>query len=131
MIVSVGVDVVAVERLRRRLGEDSGFLAAFLAPAETAAVQASNDPAGLAAQVFAAKEAVVKLLRVDGTSGMLLGDVELSGAGRRPEARLGGRALAAAGRLGVDRVHVATCAGEGRAFAVAVAERAVGDKERA
>lgn len=131
MILGVGVDVVAVERLRRRLGEDPGFLAAFLAPPEAAAVQTSTDPAHLAAQVFAAKEAVVKLLRADGSDGVLLKDIELSDAGGCTVPRLGGRALAAARAAGVGRIRVATSVAEARAFAVAVAERAVTDKERA
>lgn len=131
MVVSVGVDVVAVDRLRRRMAADRDFLAAFLTPSEAAAVAAAPDPAAAAARGFAAKEAIVKLLRVDGRDGVLLRSVELCGAGRHLAARLGGRARAAAGRLGVARVLVAACAAEGRVYAVAVAERARADKERA
>lgn len=131
MIVSVGVDVVAVERLRRRIGEDRGFLAAFLAASEAAALDGSTDPTGLAARVFAAKEAIVKLLRVDGADGVLLKDIELCEAGGCTVPHLGGRALAAARAAGADRIRVATSEAEGRALAVAVAERLVTDKERA
>ncbi len=131
MIAGVGVDVVAIDRLGRRLEGDRGFLAAFLTPAEGAVVEASAAPAEVAARLFAAKEAIVKLLRVDGSDGLLLKDIELAGPAGAPRARLVGRARVAARAAGVERVLVATCAAGGKALAVAAAERPAGEKERA
>ncbi|HPW54714.1 MAG: 4'-phosphopantetheinyl transferase superfamily protein [Thermoanaerobaculaceae bacterium] len=130
MIVGVGVDIVAVERLRRRLGEDRELPTAFMTPSENAARAHSTDPIALAARVFAAKEAIVKLLRVDGADGVLLGDIELHETDGCTVPRLVGRALAAAQGAGADRIRVATSEAEGRALAVAVAERAVMDEEK-
>lgn len=131
MIVSVGVDAVAIARVQRRLEEDGGFCAAFLAPWEAPAVVASSSAAEAAARWFAAKEAIVKVLGVDGSDGVLFKDIELDGPAARPSARLAKRAEAAASRLGVARLHVATCAAAGRVVAVAVAERGAPEKEMA
>lgn len=63
MILGIGLDVVAVERIARSLSEGGGtFEEHIFTPAERAACQARADRARALAARFAAKEACFKAL---------------------------------------------------------------------
>lgn len=63
MIVGTGLDVVEIARIERALARrGERFAARLLVPDELAALAAAGRPAGVLAQRFAAKEAVLKAL---------------------------------------------------------------------
>ena len=65
MILGVGVDVLEIRRVARRIEGDAAFARTFARPGEIESVGARAEPATRAALVFAAKEAVLKVLRVE------------------------------------------------------------------
>ncbi len=98
-IVSVGVDLADVKRIREALGRfPERFVARVLTDAEAAYCLSKPDPAPHVAARFAAKEAVIKCLG----GGCDLRDIEvtkaLSGA---PGITLSGRAAVKAGNRAV------------------------------
>ena len=116
----------------RRIEDDDAFAGAFARPAELeASLGEWAEPAARAALAFAAKEAVLKVLRVDGADGMLFPEIELVAGGRWPAVRLHGRAQAAARTRGIGIIHVSLSTAEGTALAVAVAEGDVTQEESA
>jgi phosphopantetheine--protein transferase-like protein len=131
MILGIGVDVLDVRRVARRIESDPGFPGVFSLPGELDAVGGRTGPATRAALVFAAKEAVLKVLRVEDADGVLFRDIELLAGGRWPAVRLHDRALAAARQRGIGTIHVSLSTAEGTALAVAVAESDVTQEESA
>jgi holo-[acyl-carrier protein] synthase len=131
MILGVGVDVLEIRRMALRIEGDAAFAGTFARPGEIDVVGGSTAPATRAALVFAAKEAVLKVLRVGDAEGVLFQDIELVAGGRRPVVRLHGRALAAARGWGIGTIHVSLSSAEGSAMAVAVAEGDVKQEESA
>lgn len=124
MIVAVGVDTVAVERiggLWQRAGDR--FLArVFTAGEREHCLQASRPAESLAAR-FAAKEAVLKCLGTGWAAGIGFTHVEVV---RRPggavNVRLHGPAAVRARDLGIRAVHLSLTHAAGLATAFAVAE---------
>lgn len=131
MILGVGVDVVDVRRVARRIESDPAFPDVFSQPGELDAVGGWAEPAVRAALAFAAKEAVLKVLGANDADGVLFRDIELLAGGRRPAVRLRDRALEAARKRGIGTIHVSLSAAEGSALAVAVAESDVTREESA
>lgn len=114
--------------MRRRIERDPGLLASFLTASELAGGLGASAPED-AARLFAAKEAVVKALGVDGGDGLLFRDIELSvGEGRRGP-RLSGRVAEIAAARGAGHIHVSWTCKEMKAMAVAVVESDVTSKE--
>jgi phosphopantetheine--protein transferase-like protein len=108
LIVSTGIDIVSVERVRvlvERTGER--FLRHWFSDEEVAYCTAKARPAAHFAARLAAKEAVVKALRPAWDGPVLLRDItvisEETGA---PSLRLAGRAAEIAERAGVTGLHV-------------------------
>lgn len=107
-IVSLGTDIVEVERvssLRARYADR--FLRRVYSAAEHEIAAARNEPGPFLAGRFAAKEAVLKVLRCGLFAGARLTEIEI----RRKESGepfcvLSGGALARARALGIDRVLV-------------------------
>lgn len=131
MILGIGVDVLEVRRVARRIEHDPGFPEVFACPGELDTVGSWAEPATRAALVFAAKEAVLKALRVDDSDGVLFRDIELMAGGRRPMVRLHPRALAVARGRAIATIHVSLSTAGGSALAVAVAEGDVNQEESA
>ncbi len=106
MIVGIGVDVVASERVAKALA-NGRFEERVFTAAERAACKDRADRTQALAARFAAKEACLKALGIGFGAGVALTDVEvLSGDGRRPELRLSGPAAKHARSLGVQHLHV-------------------------
>lgn len=135
MVVGVGVDVVAVDDIRRaveRQGE--AFVERVLAPPERG-VCAPGDAGSLGpvrleriAARFAAKEAAMKALGTGWGKGVSFHDIEVSGGGgERPAVELRGGALAAAQALRVTRLHLSMTHSAGVAVAVVILEGADAD----
>lgn len=120
-----GVDVVAVERIRRATARwGNRFIQRIFSPAE--ATLCNGRAESLAAR-WAAKEAVAKLLGVGlrgigGAGGVAFHDIEtLADAHGRPTVILRGAAQARADELRIDRISLSLSHDHGMAIAIAVA----------
>ncbi|HET7753623.1 MAG TPA: holo-ACP synthase [Anaeromyxobacteraceae bacterium] len=121
MIVALGMDVVAVDRIRRLVAPECGpratrFLERCFTEAERAYCDARRDPATHYAARFAAKEAAMKAL---GASRFT--DFEITRGDGAPSLTLHGAAAAAQAKLG-GRVHLTLTHDAGVAAAVVVLE---------
>jgi holo-[acyl-carrier protein] synthase len=122
VIVGIGCDLVAVERLERAIARHPGIVERLFTPAEVAFARARRAFGATLAARLAAKEACLKALGT-GLSGCRWRDVEVVARdGGRPGLRLEGGAAAAAVRLGVRRWHVSLSHVGAYALAQVVAE---------
>jgi len=125
MVIGIGIDLVAVERIARvirRRGER--FLARVYTPGELAACPPGEQYARRLAARFAAKEAALKALGTGLSGGIRWREIEVRRPDRgRPEIVLHGRAAAHAASLGVARLHLSLSHDGPFAAAVVVAER--------
>ncbi len=108
MILGIGLDVVATERISRSMAEGNGrFEEMVFTLAEREACASRADRAQALAARFAAKEACFKALGTGWANGVSFQQIEVvaleSGS---PELHLTGRAAERAQALGVGRVHV-------------------------
>jgi len=121
VIVALGMDVVAVDRIRRMIAPESGtraarFLERCFTEGERAYCDARRDPATHYAARFAAKEAAMKAL---GASRFT--DFEVTRGEGAPTLRLNGAAALAQARVG-GRLHLTLTHDAGIAAAVVVVE---------
>ena len=115
VILGIGVDLVDISRMDEALRRTPALASRLFTEGER-----SGAPASLAA-CFAAKEAVAKAL--GGPAGLRWADVEVvHDRSGRPELALRGTVAAAAGRLGVRRLHVSLTHDAGVSMAFVVAE---------
>src|SRR5262245_57237944 len=120
-IIGVGVDIIEIERVRvaaERGGER--FLKRVFSEAESAYCRTRRDPAPHLAARFAAKESVIKALRVPPGLGWLWRDIEVERSSGPPSIRLTGRALDRARSLGVSACHLSMSHSESHAVAMVV-----------
>ena len=124
LILGIGLDVVAIERISRSLGEGNGrFEELVFTPAEIAACARRADRERALAARFAAKEACFKALGTGWAGGVSFRQVEVIGAeGERPDLRLSGEAEARARALGVRKAHLSLSHEVDLAAAVVVLE---------
>ena len=108
MIIGIGIDVVAAQRIAKSLAEgDGSFEARVFTPGERAACRDRVDRVQALAARFAAKEACCKALGTGLGQGIALDRVEVIGVeGGRPDLRLTGSAAERAQALGVRKIHV-------------------------
>jgi holo-[acyl-carrier protein] synthase len=123
MIVSIGLDVCSIERMRRALARHGDrFAARICSPAELSRVGV-RDRATFVAARFAVKEAFAKCL--DGARGVGWHDVEITHSpSGRPSLVLSGNALICASNAGASRWHVTITHDAGIAAAVVILEDA-------
>jgi holo-[acyl-carrier protein] synthase len=101
-VVSVGVDVVDIDRMRTIIGRQPRFAERVFTPAERAYCETAADPAERFAARFAAKEAGLKALGV-GLGGADFVDLAVEKrASGEPFLVVTGRAAARARQLGID-----------------------------
>ncbi len=128
MIVGLGIDVVAVARMRRILAGPPArverFLARCFTPAERAFCDAVRDRAARYAARFAAKEAASKALGAP--AGIGWHDVEVARGEGAPSLSLAGVAAERARALRVSAIHVSLTHDAGAAAAAVVLEGEVG-----
>lgn len=124
MILGLGTDLVAVERVRsalQRHGER--FSERILTPGEHALCDDRADPALCLASRFAAKEAGAKALGTGFGHGVRMRDLEVvRESGRAPQLHMHGGAAAVAADLGILRAHLSLSDEPGYALATVVLE---------
>ncbi len=125
-VIGIGIDAVAIDRMRRAVGATTRgerFRARVFTEAERRACEARRDPAECFAARFAAKEAVMKALGAEGIA-FAFRDIEVvradSGA---PSIRLHGRVAERAQALGVRTIHVSLTHAAPLALATVLLER--------
>lgn len=124
----VGVDLVAVGRMARLLGDDARACDALLTAREQAACRSERRRDEHIAGRFAAKEAVLKAFGTGLGQRMRWTDVEvLRGPGGRPVVELHGEVAALARRRGLAALDVSLSHTAGLALAHAVAVYAPGE----
>ena len=117
--VSLGVDVIEIDRVARALARYPGFRERCFTEAERAYCDSRPNPAQHYAARFAGKEAVGKALG----SGVRFTWREIEIAGRpKPGVQLSGRTRAWAERAGAGRIDVSMTHSQALAAAVAVVE---------
>jgi holo-[acyl-carrier protein] synthase len=121
MILGVGMDLVAVERVARMLAEHGvRFEERVFGPAERA--DSAGRSEALAAR-FAAKEACLKALGTGWREGLAPCQIEVvRGPGGRPALHLSGAAAQRAAALRVRALHVSLSRQPGLAGAVVILE---------
>jgi holo-[acyl-carrier protein] synthase len=131
VILGLGIDLVEVSRLEREVARHGdGVIIALFSPPEIAACRRARRPFPAYAIRFAAKEAFLKALGT-GLSGRLSWhDIEVVEEQGSQAVRLSGGAREAAGRAGVQRIHLSTAHTGSRAFACVVVEGAEVDGNR-
>ncbi|HKJ70783.1 MAG TPA: holo-ACP synthase [Gammaproteobacteria bacterium] len=124
MILGVGTDLVAVERIRRALDRHGErFLERVLTSGERSVCSGRADPALCVASRFAAKEGAAKALGTGFGGEVRLTDLEVvRSPGRAPELRLHGGAARRAQAMGVVWSHLSLSDEQGYALAVVVLE---------
>jgi holo-[acyl-carrier protein] synthase len=117
----VGIDVVAVERMERLLGEHEDAAVTLFTERELAYCRARRRGTEHLAARFAAKEAVLKAFGTGMARGMRWTDVEVvHHPGGRPAVELHGVAGELARRRGVDQLEVSLTHSAGLAAAHAL-----------
>lgn len=125
MIVGIGIDVVAVERIDDLLDRYGRRVRERLfTDAELAECEGRVDPGECFAARFAAKEATLKALRTGKSLGFRWTDIEIvRSRDGSPSVSLKGNALDRAQELKVVRAHVSLSHDAGVACAIVVLER--------
>ena len=77
MIFGVGTDIIEVDRVGRKLGEDSGFKSDIFSPSEIEYCDSKRFPAQHYAARFAAKEALFKAMGTGWRGGIKFRDIEI------------------------------------------------------
>jgi holo-[acyl-carrier protein] synthase len=120
--LSIGVDVVATDRVARLDRESPGLLPTVFTARELAYCAAGRRRHEHLAGRLAAKEAVLKALGTGLSRGLDWSDVEVvSSASGRPQIKLHGSALAWADSHGVSEVEISLSHSSGLAVATAIA----------
>jgi holo-[acyl-carrier protein] synthase len=117
--LSVGIDMLEIERLERAIARRPRLAERLFTDSERAYAEARARPGEHLAARFCAKEAVAKALGLEAWS---FRDVEIVSSGGPPAVRLSGTAAERAATLGVE-ISVSLTHTHGQAAAVAVAAR--------
>jgi holo-[acyl-carrier protein] synthase len=108
----VGIDLLEPERLARNLERNPELRSELFHPGELAYAESRHDPSQSLASRYAAKEAVVKALGLDGWDPL---EIEILGGGENTALRLHGEARKRAEQLGVEvtisMTHLSSLAG--------------------
>ncbi len=121
MVISVGVDVVDIDRLRRAIERTPALRERVFGTVDTAGMSAADEAPSLAAR-FAAKEATLKALGGHIT-GFSWHDIQVDRPVQSPpRLEISGGAHEAAKSLGIDSWHLSLSHDGGVAIAFVVAE---------
>jgi holo-[acyl-carrier protein] synthase len=120
-MISVGTDLIEIERIRRALGRYAGFRERCFTEAERAYCDSRANPAQSYAGRFAGKEAVGKALGFGVARAFAWKEVEIVGR-PKPAVRLSGRLAERAAALGVGGVDLSMTHSRELAQAVAIAD---------
>ena len=117
--MSVGVDLIEIERIRRALERYPGFRERCFTEAERAYCESRRNPAESYAGRFAGKEAVGKALGFGVARAFAWQDIEIVGR-PKPSVRLSGRLAAWAERAGAGVIDLSMTHSRELAAAIAV-----------
>jgi holo-[acyl-carrier protein] synthase len=117
--VSVGVDLIEIERVQRAIGRYPSFTTRCFTDAERAYCDSRPNPAQHYAARFAGKEAVGKALGFGVATHFAWREVEIVGR-PKPSVRLSGRLEERAARLGVAEVDLSMTHSKELAAAIAI-----------
>lgn len=117
--MTVGVDLIEIERIRRALERYPGFKVRCFTEAERAYCDSRPNPAQHYAARFAGKEAVGKALGFGVARAFAWKDVEIAGR-PKPAVELSGRVRAWAERAGAGPLDLSMTHSRGLAVAVCV-----------
>ena len=120
--MTVGLDLIEIERIRRALERYPRFRDRCFTPAEQAYCDSRPNPAQSYAARFAGKEAVGKALGFGVARAFAWRDVEIVGR-PKPSVRLSGKLAAWAERVGAGPIDLSMTHSRDLASAVAVVER--------
>src|ERR671937_1849473 len=121
MPVTVGIDLIEIERIRRTLERYPRFRERCFTAAEREYCETRADPAQSYAGRFAGKEAVGKALGFGVARAFAWREIEIAGR-PKPTVRLSGRVEAWARRRGAERIDLSMTHSRELANAVAVAD---------
>ncbi len=129
--VSMGVDIVEIERIRAIIGRSPAFVKRAFSSEERAYCDAAAQPEYHYATRFAAKEAVLKALGTGFSQGIKAADVEvvLNSKGK-PHVRLKGKAALVARQKGINEIPLSLSYTHSEAVACALA-LTEGEREKA
>jgi holo-[acyl-carrier protein] synthase len=122
-VVSVGVDLIEIERIRRALERYPRFRERCFTEAERTYCDSRPNPAQSYAGRFAGKEAVGKALGLGVARAFAWRDIEIAGR-PKPSVHLSGRVEAWARRRGAGRIDLSMTHSRELANAVAVVDAA-------
>lgn len=129
--VSMGVDIVEIERIRAIMKRSPAFVERSFSCEERAYCDGTAQPEYHYATRFAAKEAVLKALGTGFSQGIKAADVEVVlGLKGKPHVRLKGRAAAVAKDHGIEEIPLSLSYTHTEAVACALALTS-GDREKA
>ena len=117
--MTVGVDLIEIDRVRRAIGRYPSFTERCFTAAERAYCDSRPNPAQHYAARFAGKEAVGKALGFGVARAFAWRDVEIVGR-PKPDVRLSGRVAAWAERAGAGRLDLSMTHSRELAAAVCV-----------
>ncbi|MEN3311309.1 MAG: holo-[acyl-carrier protein] synthase [Actinomycetota bacterium] len=120
--MTVGVDLIEIERVRRALERYPGFRERCFTEAERAYCDSRANPAQSYAGRFAGKEAVGKALGFGVARAFAWRDIEIAGR-PKPSVRLSGRIAAWAERVGAGSIDLSMTHSRELANAVAVIDK--------
>ena len=108
MIISIGIDIVEVYRIRETIERTPRFVERVFTSGERAYCDAKGAAAAQSyAARFAAKEAFLKALRTGWRGKITWHDIEIiSGKDGVPTIKIGGEASAIMQNLGANRIHI-------------------------
>jgi len=121
-VISVGVDIVDVDRIRMDIENSDSFVDRIITQKEKEASSVINDPIVHYCGVLAAKEAVIKTFDPSPSRGLLFHEIEV--IGRPPKVVLNGYSANRAEELGIRDILVSISHERSYAIGMAIA---VGD----
>ena len=125
MIVSIGIDIIEVYRIRETIGRTPRFVERVFTPAERAYCEAKGAASAQSfAARFAAKEACLKALQTGWRGKITWHDIEIvSGENNVPRLEIRGEAKKILQNLGANLVHLSMSHTTDHAIAQVVLEK--------
>jgi holo-[acyl-carrier protein] synthase len=123
MIIGTGIDIIEVDRVAQRVGNDNGFRELVFSKDEISYCNSKAFPFQHYAARFAAKEAFLKAIGRGWDSGLSLHEIEIiNQPGGKPILRLSGQTEKELAHLGIRFVHVSISHLKATATAIVILE---------
>ena len=123
MIIGTGIDIIEVDRVAQRVGNDNGFRELVFSKNEISYCDSKAFPFQHYAARFAAKEAFLKAIGRGWDSGLTLYEIEIiNQSGGRPVLQLSGETEKELAHLGIRSVHLSLSHIKSTATAIVILE---------